>query len=243
MQVLKESGVFFEELGLLAVSDLQLGHEAVLAAQGIQVPISQYPQIEAALAAMLDETGAKRLLINGDIKHEFSRALQQEWSEVHALLRFLKARKVATIFVKGNHDNYVAKILRAQELSLVDAYQERGFLFVHGHQALEDYPDFKSFAPFKTLVIGHVHPAVSIRDEVGVLHKYRCALSGKWRGKNVVVLPSLSPLAGGFDVTRRERERDYVSPILDQCRVGDFVPFVIDEDAGVREFPLVRHLG
>ncbi len=242
MQVLKQAGVFFEELGLLAVSDLQLGYEAVLQSQGIQMPYSQYDAIENALKGMLEETRAKKLLINGDIKHEFSKALQQEWDEVLALLRFLKRQNIATVFVKGNHDNYIARILRSQQLKLVEAYEEQGFLFVHGHKRLEEYENHRNWKPFHTLVLGHVHPAVSLRDDVGFLHKYKCALKGKWRGKNVVVLPALSPLAAGFDVTRSEATPEYVSPILRKCKIGNFVPFVIDEEVGVKEFPALKYV-
>ncbi|MBU1197572.1 metallophosphoesterase [Candidatus Micrarchaeota archaeon] len=242
MRVLQQAGVFFEEMDLLAISDLQFGYEAVLQAQGIHVPVSQYAEVEVALRDMLRATHAKRVLINGDVKHHFSRPHQQEWEEVLSLLRFLKSKRVQTIFVRGNHDAFLGKILRDQEMRLVDAYQESGYLFVHGHRLLSDYPGFRRWKPFHTLVIGHVHPAVSIRDEIGVAHKFKCLLRGKYRDQTLIVLPSLSPLASGFDVTRSEKEKEFVSPIMEQCQVGDMVPFVIDREVGVKEFPKVKHL-
>lgn len=236
-------GVFFEEFGLLAVSDLQLGFEAVLQSEGVTVPGSQYPRIEAAIGEMLEATGAERLLFNGDIKHEFSRPLQQEWSEVVSLLDFIAAKKVEPIFVKGNHDNYIAKILRARHIRIRDYFFEGGFLFVHGHKPLEDYADFPKFRGYKALVIGHVHPAVSIRDEIGVPRKFKCVLKGTFNKKLIIVLPSISPLAAGYDVTKEEADDEFVSPILAKCDVGGFVPIVVDEEGGaVREFPEVKYL-
>ncbi|MFH1107336.1 MAG: metallophosphoesterase [Candidatus Micrarchaeota archaeon] len=242
--MLPRLGVFFDELGLLAVSDLQLGYEAVLQSRGIQVPVSQYPQVESSIGAMLDETGARRILFNGDIKHGFSRALQQEWGEVGALLDFIARRRVEPIFVRGNHDNYLSKVLRARHLRSADYHLEKGFLFVHGHRRLEDYPDFGKMKAYKTLVIGHVHPAVSIRDEIGVPRKFKCLLKGTYNRKPLLVLPSFSPMAAGYDVTREDDgEDEFVSPILGKCDVGGFVPVVIDEEGmTVREFPEVRHL-
>ncbi len=240
MRVLPQLGAYFGELDLLAVSDLQLGYEAALAARGISVPGSQYPQIEAAIGEMLDATGAKRILFNGDIKHEFSRPLQQEWTEVVSLLDFISARKVEPVFVKGNHDNFIAKILRARHIRMRDYFLEKGFLFVHGHRRLQDYADYGKMKDYRTLVIGHAHPAVSIRDEIGVPRKFKCLLKGTFNRRPLIVLPSISPLAAGYDVTREQADDEFVSPILEKCDVGEFVPVVIDEDGGVvREFPKV----
>ncbi|MFH1200522.1 MAG: metallophosphoesterase [Candidatus Micrarchaeota archaeon] len=244
MKALAQLGVFFNEIGLLAVSDLQLGYEEVLASRGVSVPASQYPQIERGIGEMLDETKARRILFNGDVKHEFSRPLQQEWGEVTALLDFISARGVEPIFVRGNHDNYISSMLRARHVRLVDFHAEAGFLFVHGHQLLEDYADYAKIKGYKTLVIGHVHPALTIRDEIGVPRKFRCMLEGTYRRKPIIVLPSISPLAGGFDVTRERANDDFASPILAACDVGKFVPTVIDSDGdAVRLFPQVRYLG
>ncbi|MFH0972204.1 MAG: metallophosphoesterase [Candidatus Micrarchaeota archaeon] len=242
IKVLKESGVYFEELGLLAVSDIQMGHEAVLHNIGIEVPAPQFPIIIERLEAMLKGTKAKRVLINGDLKHEFSKPLQQEWDEVLQLLNFFKKREIELILVRGNHDNYVQKILRNQNLKMHDYFFEKGVLFVHGHKKLEEYGDIPEFKEYKTLVIGHVHPAVSLRDEINVPHKYNCALRGEFNRKELLVLPSLSPLASGTDLVSGHYDNDLVSPILKDCNIDEFVPTVIDEEGGVKEFPKIKYL-
>lgn len=242
IRVLREGGVYFEDLRLLAISDLQLGHEAVLHNRGIDVPINQFNIIIENIESMLRNTRATRILINGDIKHEFSKAMQQEWVEVIELLKFLKKREIELILVRGNHDNYIAKILRNQNLKLNDYYHEAGVLFIHGHKKLEDYGEIPEWKDAKTLVIGHVHPAVSIRDEINVPHKYNCLLRGAFRGKELLVLPSISPLAAGTDLVSRIYSPEYASPILDECDLGDFVPVVIDAEGGVKEFPKLKYL-
>ncbi|MBI5225491.1 metallophosphoesterase [Candidatus Micrarchaeota archaeon] len=239
IRVLKEGGVYFESLKLLAISDLQLGHEAVLHNRGISVPMEQFPIIIERLESMLKETSATRVLINGDLKHEFSKAAQQEWDEVLKLLDFFKSKKVELILVRGNHDNYIEKILKNHHLKLNDYYCEDGFLFVHGHKSLKEYIGIPEF---KTLVIGHVHPAVSIKDDVEIPHKYHCLLKGEFHGKELLVLPSISPLASGTDMVSQNYSHDTLSPILNECDLPDFIPVVIDEKGGVKEFPKIRYL-
>ncbi len=242
IKVLKEGGVYFEDLRLLAVSDLQLGHEAVLHSKGIDVPLEQFPIIVENLESMISQTKAKRVLINGDVKHEFSKAIQQEWDEVLELLKFFQKKEIELTLVRGNHDNYIAKILRNQSLKLNDYYFEKGILFIHGHKPLKEYGEIPEIKQYKTLVIGHVHPAVSIRDEINVPHKYKCLLKGTYDGKELLVLPSLSPLAAGTDVLSKNFEGDYLSPILNNCNLDEFVPTVIDEEGGVKEFPKLKYL-
>ncbi len=242
IRVLKEGGVYFDNLNLLAVSDLQLGQEAVLHGRGIDVPNGQFPLIIERLEAMLQQTRASRVLINGDIKHEFSKPLQQEWDEVLRLLGFFKKKGVELVLVRGNHDNYVQKILRNQNLKMHDYFYEKGILFAHGHKNLREYGNFPEMQQYSTLVIGHVHPAVSIRDEINVPHKYPCLLKGECNGKELLVLPSLSPLAAGTDLVSGNYENDFASPILQECNIGNFIPVVIDEEGGVKEFPKIRYL-
>ncbi|MFH1750340.1 MAG: metallophosphoesterase [Candidatus Micrarchaeota archaeon] len=242
IRILKEGGVYFEGLDLLAISDLQLGHEAVLHNKGMDVPINQFGMIIERLVSMLMQTRAGRLLINGDIKHEFKRAMQQEWDEVLELLKFIKLRKIDLILVRGNHDNYIAKILRNQNLKLHDYYFEKGILFVHGHKKLEEYGKIPEFKTYSALVIGHVHPAVSIRDEIGVPHKYNCLLKGEFDGKELLVLPSISPLASGTDMVSRNYSPENTSPILSGCDLGEFVPIIVDPEGGVKEFPKLKYL-
>jgi len=242
VRVLKEGGAYFADLKLLAISDLQLGHEAVLHNKGIDVPINQFGIILEGIESMLRETSAPRLLINGDIKHEFSRAAQQEWDEVLGLLKFIKKRGVELILVRGNHDNYIAKILRNQNLKLHDYFFEKGILFIHGHKKLEGYGEIPEWESTSTLVIGHVHPAVSLRDEIGVPHKYICLLKGEFRGKELIVLPSISPLASGTDMVSGMYAPENTSPILSECDLGEFVPVVIDPEGGVKEFPKLKYL-
>ncbi|MFH1258115.1 MAG: metallophosphoesterase [Candidatus Micrarchaeota archaeon] len=242
IRILKEGGVYFDDLGILAITDLQLGHEAVLHNRGVDVPLEQFPIILERIESMLLRTKAERVLINGDMKHEFSHAMQQEWDEVLELLKFFKKREVELILVRGNHDNYVAKILRNQNLKLHDYFLEKGILFIHGHKKLGEYGEFPELKEYSTLVIGHVHPAVSLHDEVGVPHKYNCLLKGEFQGKELLVLPSISPLASGADLVSRIYETDTLSPILDECDIGDFVPVVIDPEGGVKEFPKIRYL-
>ena len=239
MRILENYGVFFEEINALAVADLHLGYEEVLRSQGTDIPGSQYKTMERSIGKMLSETKASKLIICGDIKHDFSKALQQEWSEVIQLIEFVRSKKVSPILIKGNHDKYISKILREQDLKLRNYFLEDGFLFLHGHETLEEA---KAPKKYSSLVIAHEHPAIAIRDEMNIPHKYKAVLKGLYKKKPLVVLPAISPLAAGTTINSEERSYDLLSPILEECDISNFIPFLIDEEAGVREFPKIKYL-
>jgi metallophosphoesterase superfamily enzyme len=93
-------------------------------------------------------------------------------------------------------------------VEIVDRLELHGWTIVHGHR-LEDGERF---------IIGHEHPAIRLRDEVGASVKVPAFL---W-GEQLIVLPAFSPWAHGNDVTRGP-----VSPFLarfDVSRLRVLVP-------------------
>lgn len=184
--------VYFEEHDTIAVSDLQLGQEEELRSKGHFVLDRELQEMKKDLRRLIVKTGAKRLVINGDIKHEFSRISSQEWSAVLDLLDVFS--DVEIVFVKGNHDNMLEPILKKCDVALHDEYLLGDILFIHGHEL----PKTKEFS---TLVIGHEHPAVRFSDGVRS-ETVKCFLRGSWQGKELIVLPSFTKMSVGTDVLK-----------------------------------------
>lgn len=176
------------EEGTVVVADLHIGYESALEAEGIHIPRVQTRAVIDSLSDLVSKYEPQRLVILGDLKHEFSRNLGQEMRDVRMVLDGL-AERTDVILVKGNHDNYIENIVSRIQIPVVTQYDAGGLRFVHGHQACTARP----------LVMGHEHPSIKIVDRVGAYLKMPC--HAFLRQEGVLVLPAYSPLAAGTDLT------------------------------------------
>ncbi|ABL78327.1 metallophosphoesterase [Thermofilum pendens] len=231
-------GLYVEELGSLLVADLHVGYEGALAEQGVFVPPLQAREMKEALAAMIGESGAERVIILGDVKHEFGDVTRQEWRETIDLLEYLKrGLGVRVDVVRGNHDNYLVVVLKRLEIPFHDPYLLEGdWLFIHGHKPFP-VEGFREDVRF--VAMGHEHPALALRDSLGVKVKLKALLEGSYTGKQVYVLPALSPLMPGTEVNV---ERSFLSPLLRETGVDEYKAYGVDLEAGIFDFGEVKYL-
>ncbi len=229
-------GAFLHDVGALLVADLHIGYEEVLLESGIHLPRSQYSKIKLTVLDALERFDPDLMILLGDVKHEFGGATRQEWVEVLDLIRSLKG-SVEIHVVRGNHDNYLLPILRREGIPLHDpgVLMER-FYLTHGHKPLQGLPRGAEF-----LIMGHEHPAVGLRDELGVKRKFKCALLGGVDEASVLVLPAISPLAPGTDILSTPRG-DLLSPLLSQLDLSQFEVIVTDPEAGTIRLGTVGQL-
>jgi hypothetical protein len=230
--------IFIESIRAVVISDLQLGEELYLAEEmGVFVPQTQFNEVEADLLAILNVTRARRVIVNGDLKHEFGEASRQEWREVRELIAFLRERVDEIILVRGNHDNYLLTIAGSIGIQVYDPYYfTGGIAFTHGHKRIE-YP-----RGMNALVIGHEQPAIILKrgfDRV----KIPCLLYGKTKsGEGFVCLPAFSPLAEGTAVNASKKD-ELLSPILrEDVKIEQLRPIGLDKETGALGFPTLRHL-
>ncbi len=221
-------GVYLE--GLLAIADLHLGYEDALRERGVELPYEQYPRIKGAIIRLISDFSPDKVIIVGDVKHEFGTALNQEWREVLDLIKTIRGMGVELEVVRGNHDNFLIPILRKEGIEIKDYLVEAGIMFVHGH---------KPFIPpdnVNLIVMGHEHPAVALRDELGAGHKMKAFLKAKFMDRELLVLPALSPLAPGTDVL--QSYGNFLSPALRSIDPSEITVLVADD-----ELWLVEELG
>jgi len=194
----------------LVFSDTHLGYEEFLNKQGILVPRFQYKSIVEHLKDVLARTKPKTVVINGDLKHEFGAISEQEWSEVMRFLTFLKDYDVA--LVRGNHDNILGPIASKKNVQVAEEFKTGGFLIIHGNRT----PTKKTLDDVHTIIIGHEHPALGLREK-GRTEKIKCFMVGRWKDRNLVVMPSLNFVTEGVDVMKER----LLSPLL-QHDLSDF---------------------
>lgn len=210
---------------VLVVADLHLGCEAALEQEGLSLPRVQTRKIEQYVRELIEGVSPSKLIVAGDLKHNFSKNLTQEWQDVSMFVRGL-SEKVPLEVVKGNHDNFLAMILREFDVPLVMETDIGGVRIAHGHTGAR--------AEMPT-VIGHIHPSIGLRDGVDVGMKDRCFL---YRERaDMLVLPALSLVASGLDVVEQPGS-DRSSPLLPENGLADFTPVSFSEDRPLR-FPPV----
>jgi uncharacterized protein len=188
-----------KDQGTVVVSDLHVGYESVLEDSGLHLPHMQTEAMRDSLMDIIDRYSPERFLLLGDLKHEFSRNLAQEWSEARRILGTLQEHG-EVIIVRGNHDNFLATIASKLGVRMVEEHTAAGIHFVHGHLANGDRP----------LVMGHEHPSVRLFDSVGACVKLPCFVH--FERERVLVMPAFSPLAAGTDLTSGA---EALSPILE----------------------------
>ena len=230
--------IYIQDLDLVVISDLQLGEELYLAEEkGIFVPQVQLKEIKKELNDIFKKVKARRILINGDLKHEFGEASRQEWREVIDFVEFLRKRVKEIIVVRGNHDNYLLNIASKINLQVFDPfYLEKGYLFTHGHKKIS-YPK-----EFHTLIIGHEEPAIILKEGFDKI-KLPALLYGKMKnGKRIICLPAFSYLSSGTEVNAVDKE-DLLSPILkEDVEIDDLEVIGIDKEVGSLKFGKIRDI-
>ncbi len=220
------ASLFLKEHSALVINDLHLGYEESLHHKGVLVPKFQLEDILKLMGDILEKTAAKKVIINGDLKHEFGKVLKQEWKEVWRFLDFLSAKGKEVVIIQGNHDPLLKLISEKKGVSIVKSLNLGDILIVHGDELVE--------TKAKRLIIGHEHPAITLRQG-SKKEKYKCFLKGLWNQKELIAVPSFNPLLEGSDILKE----DLLSPFLKD--IGDFEVFIVGKDR-VLPFGKVKYL-
>lgn len=146
----------------IIIADLHLGWEMALTQKGIHVP-TQAPRLLKKLTDLIATYKPDQLLVLGDVKHTVATAEMGEWQDVPSFFGELKKQVKNTLVVRGNHDGNLEPLL-PEDTRILPAngtiIGEVGFF--HGHQ----WPS-PTLLECRTIVMGHVHPVVALRDPAG----------------------------------------------------------------------------
>lgn len=226
--------IYLPEIDTVAVSDLHLGYEGVMAEEvGQMIPKNQFRKERQMLEEIARRVSARRIVLNGDLKHEFSSTSYHESRELSEMLGYLQREYEEVIVVRGNHDNYIARVTSRFRVKLVDEFLLGKYYFLHGHEVPEDFS-----GKGEVVIIGHEHPAVVLFDEVGVREKIHCLLYGKMLdGRSIIVLPPFSIFSQGSEVNVIPRE-ELLSPILrEYVDVDELEVIAVSPGAGCFKLP------
>jgi len=189
-----------EKEKVLVIGDLHLGYEEALNKSGVFISRQMFDEMISDFNAVFGEVGhVDKIVLLGDIKHDFGGISGQEWGDVTRLLRYLKPLGDEIIVLRGNHDTILEPIMKKIGLKLKDYCIWKEFCFVHGDEDFDKIWEKK----VEWLVVGHGHPAIKLR-EGSKMEKYKCFLVGKFRRKNMIVVPSFIEYYAGSDPREEE---------------------------------------
>lgn len=238
---------------VLVFGDFHIGFEEHISTESLFPRIQlkdDLQNLEKIFKKLKDEKiKLSKLIILGDLKHEFGGISDSEWRDVLKLLDYLEDKlienikfnnnyrtlregvreskakksersskiininnlnskklkdKYEIILIKGNHDTILGPIAKKKNIKLKNYYNYSNFCFIHGNKWFKNKACEKS----KILIIGHLHPAVTLSDKYKK-EKYKCFLFGKWKKKQVYVLPSFSSISFGYDLIKSKYDKNY----------------------------------
>ena len=215
----------------LVIADVHIGYEEALNKQGILVPRLQFEEMVKRMERIFNSLQGKkieRVVVNGDLKHEFGTISEQEWRNTLKFLDLLAKHCNEVILIKGNHDTILGPIARKRNVKVLDYFSVDKVLVAHGNKVPEIYKNYN------TIIIGHEHPAVSLKEGPRV-EQFKCFLKGKYKGKNLIVQPSFNTIIEGTDILRDE----ILSPFLQQ-NLDNFDVYIVEDK--VYEFGKLKNL-
>lgn len=224
----------------LIIADVHIGYEEALNKQGILIPRTQFGDMVNRMEGIFDSLSNKKIdkiIVNGDLKHEFGTISEQEWRNTLKFIDLLAAHCKEIVLIKGNHDTILGPIAKKRNVKVLDYFIIESFnkksdkiLVAHGNEI----PDKKLLKGVSAIIIGHEHPAVSLK-EGNRAEQYKCFLKGKYKGRNLIVQPSFNSIVSGTNVLRDK----ILSPFLRQ-NLDKFYVYVIEDK--IYEFGKLKNL-
>lgn len=176
LHLLADRAVYWPARQMLLLADLHLGKGDVFRRHGIAVPRGGTGQDLARLDHLLQFTGARRLMLLGDVVHgPINTAHWQSqwlaWRQQHAGLEVQA--------VRGNHDRALERAALGIEL-LGEGIDCDGLWLCH--EPLHDG---------RPALAGHVHPVVRLPGLARALPVF-------WQQRGQLVLPAFGAFTGGW---------------------------------------------
>ena len=206
LTLFSERGVYWPKAQTLLVADTHWGKAATMRAAAIPVPGGTTVDDLSRLSRLLDRTGARRLVLLGDVIHaRQGRAPQTlaavaEWRSHHHTLDIL--------MIRGNHDRGAGDPPDELNIRCCNApVVEPPFVFQH----------FPTESPEGYTLAGHTHPAVKLHGK----GRQRATLPCFLFTPRVGVLPAFGSMTGAAIVYPRPEDQVFAIAEGEVVAVGE----------------------
>ncbi|MFQ6051019.1 MAG: metallophosphoesterase [Candidatus Hydrothermarchaeota archaeon] len=213
---------------ILVIADIHLGIEHEFRMGGLKIK-SQTEELKNKIIDLINDFKIERLILLGDIKHNIPTIPKQEIREIPSFLEALTSFTKVEI-LPGNHDGGIDKLTPPG----VEIRDRRGIMIdekiglLHG----QTWPKPELFES-EILIIGHNHPKIKFKDELGGSSKEPAWIRSKVdrkilmqsypqkrreeyfsvRLEEVMIMPAFNPLVGGIYFNKINQE-ELLGPIL-----------------------------
>ncbi|MGY6554052.1 MAG: ligase-associated DNA damage response endonuclease PdeM [Wenzhouxiangella sp.] len=180
VSLLPDRAAYWPAQKALLLADVHLGKDQVFRRSGMAVPAGVMAADLQRIDALLELTGAERLIVLGDWVHAPPRADDAwptqitQWRQEHAQL--------SIDLVLGNHDRALAPWLAAWDMR-----PHQPWLDLDGLKLVHDWTD----APGQPGISGHLHPGAVIKNR-----RQRLRLPAFLLGDDHLVMPAFGRFTG-----------------------------------------------
>jgi DNA ligase-associated metallophosphoesterase len=198
LTLLPEKAAWLAASRTLLVADAHIGKAVSFRALGVPVPRGTTGETLAALTALIERTGARRIVFLGDFLHS---ARSHARATVDAVTAWRGRHPgIELLLVRGNHDQRAGDPPPHLGIDIVDEpYEHDGFALCHHPRA----------RPGAYVLAGHLHPCVTLGGRAWDRLRLPCY----WFGDAVGVLPAFGAFTGMHPI--RPAPFDRVFPIAD----------------------------
>jgi DNA ligase-associated metallophosphoesterase len=209
VHLLPERCLYWEREETLIVADVHWGKAAAFRAGGFALPGGTTSDDLARLNRVLTRTGARRLVVLGDLFH--AKAGRVAAPTLAAIRRWRAGRaELDMVLVRGNHDRHAGDPPPELGIQVVNP-PARFSPFVFRHQPAQDRQGYT--------LAGHLHPAASLRGRGRQHERLACFLVGP----SVTVLPAFGSFTGTCVVESGPSDRVFVvagEEVIEVARSG-----------------------
>ncbi|MGV8087027.1 MAG: metallophosphoesterase [Candidatus Woesearchaeota archaeon] len=226
--LLNDLFIYLPKYNSFILSDIHIGYEESLNRRGILIPKNNYNDIilrvEKSLETIKKEYSINKIIINGDLVHDFGKVSTKEKLLIGKFIDFL-AIYGEVIVIEGNHDKalkyYLNSVIKNnKDISIRDNLILGDVLITHGDKS----PKKELLSKIKTIIIGHEHPAINVKS-LSRSEKFKCFLKGKYLGKQLIVMPSCNLSIEGTDVLNDK----LLSPYLKNVDLSNFEAYIVGD--------------
>jgi len=180
--------LWLPDVQTVLIADLHLGYSWAQRRRGELGPLADF-QAREKLLLLCAALSPRHIVFVGDLVHA-PRPCAPERAYIEDTLTLL-AKQAQVTAVRGNHDRAFAREFGHLAVSTGESWTSGAITAMHG-----DRLDRAPIPQSGTLILGHLHPCLCVREASGAGQKLPVFLVNE----RCVVLPAFSPFARGYDV-------------------------------------------
>ena len=193
LRLLAEGAAFDPEARTLFIADLHFGKTTVFRDAGFALPEGPDATILSRLTRLLADTGARSLVILGDVFHAHAIGIERAltaWRSAHPQL--------CLSIVPGNHDRYIPWSEWLPGVEILGAGE------CVGQFGVAHFPPEEADA---ITLCGHLHPGIAI----GKARERKLRLPCFWLRRGALVLPAFGEFTGLQIIEREPGDRVWIA--------------------------------